>query len=74
MPDTGFLFLSLASMVVGTMLFLFPQAMMKFNQTLNHTMVSFDKQLIRHRYLFGLLTFLAGYAFFRISLLLPVVR
>lgn len=74
MPDSGFLALSLLSVVVGVMLFLAPKAIMKFSGLLNRTMTVLDDQLIHHRYVMGVLAFVASYAFFKIALMLPALR
>lgn len=74
MPDTGFLFLSLLSVVVGALLILYPKGMVKLNKALNRTLTSLDERLVKHRYLVGLLAFAAGYAFFQIALMLPALR
>ena len=74
MPDTGFLLLSLLSLLVGAALFLYPRALSQGNSFLNRTLVAMDDMLIRHRYVMGLLAFLASYAFFRLALMLPAFR
>ena len=74
MPDTGFLFLSLASLLVGVMLFLYPKGFSRFGKTLNRTLTVVDDRLMRRRYLVGLMAFIGSYAFFRLSLLLPALR
>lgn len=74
MPDTGFLGLSFLSMLVGVMLFLFPQAILRFSGLLNRTLVVLDERLIRQRFLVGLLAFAASYAFFQLALLFPMLR
>ena len=74
MPDSGFLVLSLLSIIVGVMLFLMPKAIVKFSGLLNRTMAVVDEQLIRHRYVMGGLAFVASYAFFKIALMLPALR
>ena len=74
MPGTGFLFLSLASVVVGTLLFLYPSGIHRFSGLLNRTMATLDESLIRNRYVLGVLTFVAGYAFFKLALLIPLLR
>jgi len=71
MPDSGFLFLSAMSVCVGAMLFLAPDCILKTSQWLNKTLVLVDQNLLRHRYVAGLLAFGAGYAFFKLALLLP---
>lgn len=73
MPDTGFLFLSMMSVLVGATLFLAPNVILKVGQQLNRTLVVLDQGLLRHRYVMGVLAFLAGYAFFKIALLLPAL-
>ena len=74
MPDSGFLVLSLLSIVMGVMLFLAPQAIVKFGGLLNRTMAVLDGQLVRHRYVMGVLAFVASYAFFKIALMLPTLH
>ena len=71
MPDTGFLFLSLMSVLVGAMLFLAPSVMLKMSHRLNQTLMVLDQSMLRHRYVVGALAFVAAYAFFKIALLLP---
>ena len=74
MPDTGFLFLSLVSLVLAVVLFLHPQGLVRFSGALNRTLAILDERLIRYRYLVGLLAFAGSYAFFRLALLLPLLR
>ena len=74
MPDTGFLFLSLASVVVGMSLFLFPVVLTRVSEWLNRTFIALDERLMHYRYLLGFLAFVASYAFFKIALLLPSLR
>ena len=74
MPDTGLLFLSFLSVLVGSSLFLYPHAMMKVSNALNRTLAILDESIIQYRYLIGLLAFGAGYAFFKLALLLPLLR
>ena len=71
MPDSGFLFLSIISVFTGMMLFLAPNLIVKVSERLNKTLGVLDQQLLRHRYVAGLLAFVASYAFFKIALLLP---
>ncbi len=70
MPDSGLLFLSLASLIVGTLLFLHPKAILVCSSFLNRTLVVLDDALIRRRYVVGLLAFIASYAFFKLALLI----
>ena len=74
MPDSGCLFLSIASLLVGVLLFLNPRALAGLSAWLNRTMTILDKSIIRHRYVVGLLAFGASYAFFKLALLLPSLR
>ena len=74
MPDTGFLFLSLVNVLLGALLFLAPNALAQVSRWLNRTLGDLDQNLIRHRYVMGLLAFVAGYAFFKLALLLPLLR
>ncbi len=71
MPDTGMLVLSLICVVAGTALFLSPHFLLEVSLRLNRTHGPLDHKLIRHRYIMGLLTFGASYAFFKLALLLP---
>ncbi|MDP3703037.1 MAG: hypothetical protein Q8R78_01415 [Candidatus Omnitrophota bacterium] len=74
MPDTGFLFLSLASVLLGILLVLFPQAVVKLSSVLNRTLAAVDDVFLRYRYLVAVLAFVASYAFFHIALTLPAFR
>ena len=74
MPDPNFLVLSLLSIAVGVVLFLSPQALVKASHLLNRTLVALDEQLIRHRYMMGVLAFAASYAFFKIALMLSALH
>ena len=74
MPDSGLLFLSLASVLLGTLLFLFPKALLSLSSTLNQTLAVLDEQMVRNRYIVGLLAFIASYAFFRLALLMPALK
>ena len=74
MPDTGFLFLSLVSVVLGSALVLFPKGVVKLSSALNRTLAAVDERFIRYRYAVALLAFAASYAFFQIALLLPSLR
>lgn len=71
MPDSGMIFFSVASVVVGSLLFLSPQSLVGLGHWLNTSLVTCDSWLIRHRYTTGVLAFAASYAFFRLALLLP---
>ncbi len=73
MPDSGFLLISLVSLLVGVSLFLYPKALLKVGSALNRTIGALDDQLVRHRYLVGLLAFIASYAFFKLAILMPTV-
>jgi len=74
MPDSGFLFMSFVSLFVGVSLFLAPKALARASSALDRTLGVLDEQLIRNRYVFGLLAFAASYAFFKIALALPTLR
>lgn len=74
MPDSGMLFLSLACVVLGMMLFLQPTAIMKLNELFNRKVGNLGEECVRHRYVMGLTTFVASYAFFKLALLLPSLR
>ena len=74
MPDTGFLFLSLLSLLIGVMLFLYPKSFTRFSKAVNRTLTVVDDRLMRRRYLVGLMAFIGSYAFFRLALLLPALR
>jgi len=71
MPDSGFLSLSVISVCVGAMLFLAPDLIVKMSHGLNKTLGVLDQKLLRHRYVAGVLAFVAGYAFFKLALVLP---
>ena len=71
MPDTGFLILSVLSLVVGALLILFPSALSKIGQALNRTLITLDERLIRYRYVAAIVAFIGSYAFFKLALLLP---
>ena len=73
MPDSGLLFLSLTSLLVGVLLFLYPRAVLKLNGVLNK-MLSVDEKLLRKRYVVGTLAFIASYAFFKLALMAPALR
>ena len=74
MPDTGFLFLSIASLVLATFLVLVPKAVAKLSNVLNRTLAAVDEPLMRYRYFVAVLAFAASYAFFQIALTLPALR
>ena len=74
MPDTGFLCLSLLSVVLGALLILKPSTLSKLSSRLNRTITVLDDGLIRHRHVTGLLAFVASYAFFQLALMLPHAR
>lgn len=74
MPDTGFLFLSLVCVVLGTLLVLYPDAVRKLSKWLNRTLAAVDDGFVRYRYVVALLAFAASYAFFQISLMIPALR
>ena len=74
MPDTGFLFLSLASVLLATLLVLSPNTVVKLSSALNRTLAAVDGPLLRYRYVVAILVFAASYAFFQIALLLPTLR
>lgn len=74
MPDSGMLFLSLACVVLGTTLFLQPTAVVKLNELFNRKVGDLGQECVRHRYVMGVTTFVASYAFFKLALLLPSIR
>ena len=74
MPDTGFLFLSLLSVFIGSMLVLYPNGLVQVGNTLNRTITALDQWLVRYRYVTALLAFVGSYAFFRVAILLPGMR
>ena len=74
MPDTGFLFLSLVSIGVGSLLILYPQGLLRLNESLNRTLSLLDQWLIRYRYVTALLAFIGSYAFFKLALTLPMLH
>lgn len=74
MPDTGFLVLSALSVGMGAAVVLFPHGVARLSDRLNRTVQVLDGPIMRHRYLFALMTFAASYAFFQIALLLPQLR
>ena len=74
MPDSGFLFMSFVSLLVGVALFLSPNVLVRLGHLLNRTLAAMDEHLIRYRYFVALLAFAASYAFFQIALLLPTLR
>jgi len=74
MPDSGCLFLSLGSVALGVVLFLYPHTLAKASGVLNKTLLALDEMLLRSRYFMGLLAFAASYAFFRLAFLLPDLR
>lgn len=71
MPDSGMVFLSLLSVVVGGCLVLSPQTLLTLSERLNVSLVTLDRWLIRHRYIMGIAAFGASYAFFSLALQLP---
>ena len=74
MPDTGLLAVSAICLVAAVLCILFPEFLGKLGGALNRTVTSLDQQLLRHRYLFGILLFIVSYLFFRLALLLPSLR
>jgi hypothetical protein len=74
MPDTGMLALSVASLIVGSLLVLAPQALVRLSEALNRLVGTLDPWLMRHRYVMALAAFAAGYAFFQLALLMPTLR
>ena len=74
MPDTGFLFLSLLSVVVGAMFILVPDTLLKLSGALNRTLVTLDERLLRYRHLLGLTLLLLSYGLFQLALIMPSFR
>lgn len=74
MPDSGMLIFSLVCLVVGVVLFLYPQAIMKLSGFLNRTLTVLDQPLIRKRYFVGLMAFIASYAFFKLAFWVPLLK
>lgn len=74
MPDSGLLFVSLVCVVAGASFVLFPHPLLQFSRALNRTLVTLDEQLIRYRYLFGVLLFVVSYLCFRLALYIPLLR
>jgi len=73
MSDSGMLFLSLTSIVVGGALFLSPKFLLALSSRLNISRGTVDQWVVRYRYIAGVLAFVAGYGFFRLALLLPTL-
>ena len=71
MPDSGLLLLSLLCLAAGAGFVLFPHPLMAISQALSRTRATLDDRLIRHRYLCGVLLFVASYLCFRLALLIP---
>lgn len=72
MLDRGCLIVSLLGVVMGTMFFLFPNGLLRLSKAVNRALVAApDEQLLRHRYLVGLLCFVASYGLFKLALLIP---
>ena len=74
MPNVGVLILSLLSLGLGVSFVLFPRALLEASRTLNRTLTVLDDQLIRYRYVMGLLLFAVSYGLFRLALLVPLSR
>ena len=74
MPDTGCLFLSLVSITSGVLLVLYPNGIAALSNVVNRTLDVLDRQMLRYRYVSALLAFAGSYAFFKLSLLLPMLR
>lgn len=71
MLDRGYLLLSVVGLLLGTMFFLFPNALLRASQAMNRVlMAAADEQVMRYRYLVGLLFYLASYGIFKLALLL----
>lgn len=71
MPHSSLLFLSLLCLMSGVAFVLFPHPLLTLSQALNRTLVSLDEQLIRYRYLCGVLLFAVSYLCFRLALMVP---
>lgn len=70
MPDSRLLLVSLLCVVIGGTFFLFPKVLAGLSQRLNISHGTLEQWIIRYRYITGVLAFAAGYAFFRLALLL----
>ena len=72
MPNPLCLSLSLLGIVVGTMVLLFPHALLRLSKAMNRALVAApDERLLRVRYLVGWLCFIASYGVFQLALLIP---
>ncbi|MBI3321572.1 MAG: hypothetical protein HYZ91_04805 [Candidatus Omnitrophica bacterium] len=74
MPDSGLLALSLTSLIVGIMLFLYPKGLVSLSNVLSRTIAVLDAPLLRYRYVVAAIAFLGSYAFFKLALWLPLIR
>ena len=74
MPDTGFLFFSLVSLMVGAVFILFPHPLSKLSTTLNKTLVLADDHIMRYRHVIGVLLMLVSYGLFKLALWMPALR
>ena len=61
---------SLVLLVGGVLVLFAPNALRKLNAVLTHRLLDMDEQLMRYRYVVGLLMLLVSYALVRLSLLL----
>ena len=74
MADATCLFLSLMCLLAAIMLMLFPVSVKQASRALDRTLAVVDDQLVKHRYVFGLVLFLVSYSLFRLALLIPNVQ
>jgi len=56
------------------MMVLFPKMVLSASHGLNRIVTTLDEPLLRYRYLVGVLLAVTSYAFFRLALLLPMLR
>lgn len=66
MQATWLLWVSLASLVLGIMCFLFPSGLAKLSSMLNHSVVTMDQAVLRYRYVVGALALILSYGLFNI--------
>ena len=60
--------------VFGILFFLGPQVIRHLSGVLDRTLNTIDQQLMRHRYVLGLVMFLLSYSMFRLALLLRSLK
>jgi hypothetical protein len=69
MPNVAILCVSVVCLIAGVSVVLFPRQLLGVSRALSRPLVTLDESLIRHRYAFGALLFVASYLCFSLAMM-----